>query len=186
MRLSVILPTIGRPGLEPALQSITSQWLPGDEVLVVGATPAIQAMAEKYQCRFVQCPPGKDWGHSERNMASPLAHGEYVAHLDDDDVWAPGARAAIEAGIMASPPGHPLMFKMEFANGGRLWDKPLLRYGNVGTPMIVLPNEPAKFGRWANRYGGDFVFMSTLGWTPDELIWREDVIALIRPAAVHV
>src|SRR5678816_93214 len=76
MRLSVILPTIGRAGLEPALQSITSQWLPGDEVLVVGAMPSIQAMAEKYHCRFIQCPPGKDWGHSERNMASPMAHGD--------------------------------------------------------------------------------------------------------------
>lgn len=185
MRLSVILPTIGRPGLEPAIQSITSQWLPGDEVLVVGATNDIQALAERYRCRFVPCKPGKDWGHSERNYASPLAQGDYVAHLDDDDCWAPGARAAIERAATEHP-GKPFMFKMEYASGGRLWSAPLMRMGNVGTPMIVLPNEPAKFGKWGKRYGGDFDFMETLGWKPEEIIWREEVIALIRPVAAHV
>ena len=45
MRLSVVLPTTGRPGLRAAIQSVMSQLLPGDELLLVGATAAIADLA---------------------------------------------------------------------------------------------------------------------------------------------
>lgn len=186
MRLTTVVATTGRPGLERALMTVQQQRRPDDELLVIGATSAIQARAEDLGARFVRCPAGGDWGHSERNFAAGMATGDYVMHLDDDDCAAPGSRTAIEKVVQTAPPGCVLMFKMQFAHGGTLWATPQLKYGNVGTPMMVLPNEPAKFGTWAKRYGGDFVFMSTWKWGPAEIIWCEDVIAWIRPEPVCV
>lgn len=189
MRLSVLIATTGRIGLERAIQSVVSQRHADDELLLVGWGARVQGLAERYGARFISHRPANDWGHTERNYASPMATGDYICHLDDDDCHAPGARALIEQHATAHP-GRPLIFRMQFpwhgVNGriGQLWSTRQVAYGNVGTPMIVLPNIAAKFGQWAPVFGGDFHFMSTMRWRSDEIVWSEDVIALIRPEVV--
>jgi hypothetical protein len=179
--ITFVLPTLGRPGLHRALDSI-ELW-PGDEVLVVGELlhlePYIRPADVERGVRFLHCPRGHDWGHSERNFAQPHAKGRYVANLDDDDVYAPGHRAVM-ADAMTSTPNRPVIFRMCYPNGMTLWYRDyLLMSGNVGTPMMFFPNDLGKLGRWGNDYTGDFAFLSSCRWQPDEFVWRKDIIALI-------
>lgn len=182
MTVSILVATIGRPTLERTLQSITSETRPGDQVIVIGATQAIGDRALAYGCTFVKAPPGNDWGGSERTVGIHHATGDYVAFLDDDDVYLPGWRAAMD-NAMVNHPGRPIIFKMHIAwTGGTLWADPVLRMGNVGTPMLFLPNDArTKRGQWGRKYGGDFKFIESLQLPPASIVWDSAVIASIRP-----
>lgn len=178
--ISFVLPTLGRPGLLAALDSI-ELW-PGDEVLVIGELhaldPYIRSSDVVRGVRFLQCQRGNDWGHSERNFAQAHAKGRYIANLDDDDVYAPGHRQ-IMAEAMLRTPDRPIIFKMKYPNGMTLWYWQGLVEGNVGTPMMFFPNDLGKLGQWGHSYCGDSAFLQSCKWTPPEYVWRPEVIALI-------
>ena len=183
MTVSYLVATTGRPGLDATLQSITCQQMPGDQVLVIGGTPDIARTAEKHGCSFWYCPPGNDWGHTERNdaMARGAAYGDYIAHLDDDDVAVMGSRVAMETAFTQHP-GAPFIFKMFYPGSGHmLWSEQRICTGNVGTPMFVVPNIPKKLGRFAPVYGGDFNFIMGCQWPASAYVWVDSVIARIRP-----
>lgn len=170
--ITYIVPTVGRPSLFTTLNSIEC-W-PGDEILIVGNGYRVNDP----RARFIDCPPGGDWGHTERNFATPFAKGRYIAHIDDDDVYAPGTRALMED-AMRRTPNRPVIFRMRFPNGITLWDTPGVRCGNLGTPCFFLPNQPEKFGTWKSFLGGDCAFLESSKWTEDEYVWRPEVIALL-------
>jgi len=183
--VSFIVPTLGRPGLLRALDSI-ELW-PGDEVLVIGEMahldPYIRSSDVERGVRFLHCPRGNDWGHSERNFAQSHAKGRYLANLDDDDVFAPGARALM-ADAMETTPDQPVIFRMRYPNGFTLWHRShffgdSIEGGNVGTPMMFMPNDRTKLGHWGHCYTGDFEFLKSCKWRPEEYVWRAEVIALI-------
>ena len=172
--ISFIIATIGRPSLAATLASIEI-W-PGDEIIVIGAVPN----RVDGHIRYVSCPPGHDWGSTERNVATPLARCPYLAHIDDDDVYAPGARALM-ADAIASGPDRFTIFKMQYESGLVIWNDPIIRWGNVGTPMMLVPNVTAKMGQWGEKRDcGDLHFLQTMKWSGDEIVWRHDVIAHIR------
>lgn len=176
MSISFIVATIGRPTLASTLASI-EVW-PEDEVIVIGN---VETHTDG-QFRYIACPPGRDWGSTERNIATPLARGRYLAHIDDDDIYAPGARAAM-ADAMAGPVDRLTIFKMRYANGNTLWHEPVAKRGNVGTPMIFMPNDPQKLGTWGERMDcGDFYFLQTMRWRGDDIAWNPTVIALVEQA----
>lgn len=170
--ISFIVPTIGRPSLAKTLASIEC-W-PGDETLVVGN---VQAGTEGF-LRYIPCPPGGDWGHSERNFATPMARCRYIAHIDDDDVYAPGTRAAMADAIHMTP-GRPVIFRMQFPNGITLWQDPAVRCGNLGTPCFLIPNLPTMLGTWGPFVGGDCSFLETSKWKAEDYVWRPEIIALL-------
>lgn len=172
MKVSYIVPTVGRPSLYATLRSIEC-W-PGDEILLVGAGYRVKDP----RVRYVDCPPGKDWGHTERNFATPYAHGDYIAHIDDDDTYAPGSRTLMEDAMLENI-GQPILFRMRYPNGITLWQEPVIRCGNVGTPMFLIPNRPAMLGTWESFVGGDCRFLETSKWAPEEYIWRKEIIALL-------
>lgn len=169
--ISFIIATIGRPSLAETLASIEC-W-PGDEVLVIGNVPD----KTDGPIRYISCPPGHDWGSTERNRATPLARGRYLSHIDDDDVYVPGARATMASAIVDGQE-RLVIFRMRYPDGFTIWQDPIVRWGNVGTPMMLIPNVPAKLGQWGERQDcGDLHFLQTMRWTPPEIVWRTDVIA---------
>lgn len=174
--ITFIIATIGRPSLQAAIESIET-W-PDDEILVVGNVPTMTDGC----IRYVSCPPGHDWGSTERNWATPLARGRYLAHLDDDDAYVPGHRALM-ADAITHAPDRPTLFRMRLPNGVLLWDQPILVCGQVGTPMMLIPNKPSHLGRWGEGQDcGDFAFLATMKWAHHEIVWRTDVIAQIGQA----
>ncbi len=150
--------------------------LVGDEAL----RPGLGRILGERDVTFVSCPPGRDWGAAERNFATPLAACRYVAHMDDDDVYAPGTRELMQH-VIEMAPGRPALFRMRFSNGITLWQEQAVRCGNVGTPMMLIPNVPEKLGSWGSFVGGDCAFLESMKWGRDEIVWRPEVIALIRP-----
>ena len=170
--ISFIVPTIGRMSLVETLRSIET-W-PGDEILVVGNTE----WTGDVRPRYIPCAPGGDWGHTERNFATPMAKGQYIAHIDDDDTYAPGTRRLMHDAATKTP-GRPALFRMRYPNGITLWQDQAIRCGNVGTPMMLIPNVPEKLGTWKPYVGGDCAFLEGCKWQPEEFVWRPEVIALL-------
>src|SRR5678815_5338323 len=172
MTVTYIVPTIGRSSLIATLNSIEC-W-DGDEILLVGDGFRVNDP----RVRYLDCKPGGDYGHSERNLAAPHARGRYVAGIDDDDVFAPGTRALMQD-AMEKTPDRPVLFRMRFPNQITLWTERRIRCGNVGTPMFFLPNKPEMFGRWEPFVGGDCAFLESSKWTAEDYVWRPEIIALL-------
>jgi hypothetical protein len=185
MTISYLVPTVGRPSLEAALHSIRSQAMPGDQVIVISEWESVAERVKPLGCEFVKCPPGRDWGSTERNtvQAMGVATGDYLAFLDDDDEAVVGSRVAMETALTQHP-GQPCIFKMHYPVAGHtLWAHKDLSQGNVGTPMFVLPNDSSKLGTWGTEYGGDYQFIKSCQWDRFDYIWVDAVIARIRPNA---
>lgn len=174
--ISFIIATLGRASLLQTLQSIETR--PGDEIILVGHVPANILEAADPRTRFIACQPGGDWGHTERNWVTPYARGRYLAHIDDDDTYAPGTRDLMQD-VIENTPNRPALFRMRYPNGITLWRDPKIYCGNVGTPMMLIPNEPDKLGKWGSFVGGDCQFLETSKWAPEEYVWRPEVIALL-------
>lgn len=170
--ITFVVASIGRPSLRAALDSI--QCLPGDEIVVVGSMGDVTDS----RVRFIPCEPGRDWGHTERNVAAPHITTRYFANLDDDDVYAPQTRQLMAEAIEETP-DRPVLFRMRYPNGYTLWEEQVIKFGNVGTPMMLIPNRRGWLGTWGSYNGGDFGFLSTSAWAPEEYVWREDIIAYL-------
>lgn len=97
---SVIIPTFGRPQLlDAAVGSVAAQDVAGDiEAIVVndgGASvvPVVRAWDEVMPVRLVEL-DRRSGPAVARNIGIERADGEYIAFLDDDDLFMPGHLAA--------------------------------------------------------------------------------------------
>ncbi len=158
---SIIVATGGRPTLTRTLESLAPQLEHGDEILCIRNNEA-------------------PWGHATRDEAMGRAKGSHLWFMDDDDIAADFALSEIRLTV-AEQPDAVHVFKMK--HGDRvLWKDPVVRIGNVGTPMMVVPNVPESLGRWGTVYEADGHFLvETLGLRGDQPVFHEQIVALIRP-----
>ncbi len=144
-----------------ALASVASQIEPGDEVLVV-------------------CNDRGDQGDWARNTAIERARGTHLIFLDDDDEYVRGAFEAMRR-FASDNPGRIGIFQMQLWNGAVLWTEPVLRYGNVGSPMFVVPNVPGRLGRWdQSRRANDWAFIEETAALQGEPVFCPTIVARIR------
>ena len=156
-QISFIIPSINRRSLHDTVASI-ELW-DGDEILV------------EYDI-----PPSGRWGNDQRNNAMLRARGDYLAFIDDDDTYVLGHRRMMADAIDDNPDCLTL-FKMQYPNGDVLWNKPELVPGNIGSPMILVPNKPKQLYHWKDgRNMADVLFVQ--GWL-GEIVWRDEFIALL-------
>lgn len=105
-----------------------------------------------------------------------VASGTHLAFMDDDDLYTPGAGAAIRAAV-AVEPNRVHIFCMR--NQDAILSGPV-ELGKISTQMFVVPREPV--GVWTPRYQGDFDFISeTMRLRRDEPVFHPEVIAAYRP-----
>jgi glycosyltransferase involved in cell wall biosynthesis len=160
---SVIVPTRGRKTILAALESITEQLEPGDEVLV-------------------RCSRDEDFGNSARQSMIERAKGTHLLFMDDDDQFAEGALATMRA-FAREHPGRIGIFRMRYLDGRVLWTEPVLRLRNVSSQMLCVPNVPGKLGRWESpEYPrvADYEFVRGTAELQGEPIFREEIVAHIR------
>lgn len=178
-KLSVIIPTIGRESLAAAVRSCNG----ADEIVVVFDGCPVQELPGPVVTATVS---GGDNGYTARRKGMELATGTHLAFLDDDDQYMAGALNVMKPACC----DRPVIFRMDHPEHGILWREPKLEFGNVGTPMFLVPNRPEKLGHWVahapglKEPGGDFTFISTCRM--GEPIWREEVVAKIRPNELTV
>ncbi len=154
--ISFVIPSVNRPSLHKTVASI-ELW-PGDEILVE-----------------FDLPPTGRWGNDQRNNAIARAKGDYLAFIDDDDEYIFGHRRVMQR-AMEDNPGYLNLFKMQYPNSDTLWRKPELVAGNIGSPMILIPNDE-RLHYWEDgRNMADFIFVSK--WKGD-VVWRDEIIAFL-------
>lgn len=193
--LSVIVPTIGRPTLARALQSIRWQ-APAQavEVLVVGDAHAgtwaadlapVPALCAQYAARYLaHAGPNHCYGHYQRNYGMTQARGQWLMFSQDDAIWTPAAWAAIAPTLRG--PRCPRLFRVETRFGGYVvWnDPPSLAVGSIDADCICTPNRPDRLGRWAPLYEGDAAFIQeTVALWRGRVQWHAALIAYSRPDA---
>lgn len=179
-RISVVIPTVGRASLARALESARG----ADEILVAWDTTVSQGSMPSHIDGATLIPVrGGDHGYTGRTEAARAATGTHLAFLDDDDVYTPGAVDLMRT--MACD--HPVIFQMDHNAHGILWREPVLEFGNVGTPMFLVPNVPDKLGTWAAHLpglpepGGDFTFIAGCVEKMGAPVWVDQVTAVVRP-----
>ena len=158
MTFSVVIPTVRRKTLQAAVRS--AAW--ADQIVVV---------------------PGRStFGNAQRDEGIDKATGDWICFMDDDDVFVREAPQRIRAALEGSDaPWH--VFRMQYGpDGPVLWSDPEIRYGNVGTPMLVVPNtDQLPFWTRVDVYEADFHFALACQALLGEPAFHEDVIASIRP-----
>ena len=199
--LSIIIPTVGRPSLARTLRSLQAQqsWLTWEAILV-GDTHAgtwwhqlhsalMLTKADPHLSYTTHDGGRHAWGHPQRTHGATLARGQYLAWLGDDDLYLPGAFAAIAsalAGREDDPRVHLFRWiapwkQVLWHTAGYLGDEP----GHIDAECIVCPNVPEKLGTWTARYQGDYDFIAETvhRWGGlEKVIWQPEVIAQAQPA----
>jgi glycosyltransferase involved in cell wall biosynthesis len=182
-KLSIVIPTLGRPSLERALASCAG----ADEIIVaLDHSRGIVKLPLKRLPLNARCIEGR-WGvtggHAGRVAGIKLATGTHLAFMDDDDVYNPGAIQLMREAAC----DRPVIFRMSHYMHGVLWREPVVEFGNVSTQMYVVPNDPARLGTWTphkpswREPGGDYTFIAECIEKMGEPIWREEIISTIRP-----
>jgi glycosyltransferase involved in cell wall biosynthesis len=160
---SVIVPTLGRPSLNETLASVVGQLEPGDEVLV-------------------RCSNDQDFGNAARQSLIERARGTHLVFIDDDDQFARGALETMRR-FAREHPGRIGIFRMRYDNGLVIWTEPVVRLGNLGSPMLCIPNTPGGLGRWESpeipRHG-DLAFLRSAAALQGDPIFRTEIVAFIR------
>lgn len=190
--LTVVVPTIGRPSLAKTLRSLAGQdWESGDAILLVGdgVVPAARELWDQFRLPGEYRDTGRTlghWGHGVRNWVaeSGLVRTSHQLALDDDDVYVPGAIRTARAAL-AEHPDVPHIFRMDWIDPSHtvrkiLWQEPVLREGNLGTPCFAVPTALARGVRWSVRYAGDFDFIRAVCQRVAP-VWRSEILCHVRP-----
>lgn len=189
---SIIIPTLGRPSLRRTLLSIKhANFDPAlDQLIVIGDgyNPEAKRITEQLagwigfnQWAYLQT-DRRTGGGKARHLGFSKATCTHIALIDDDDQYTPHALRNMRAAVSVEP-DRPHIFRMRNCNHDRahwhaLWGSQEVKIGNIGTPMVVLPNEQEKFGVWDDLQNcSDFRFFNaTLGNFAKPPTWHEHVI----------
>jgi glycosyltransferase involved in cell wall biosynthesis len=169
-RISVIIPTLGRPTLHRAVSSVLHQLGPNDELIIVGdgPTPNIQWVIDHGdpRIRYGETNPTRSWGTAQYDFGMDLSEGDWCVFLPDDD-WLPdGALDAVRRGVQGTTGVHV------FACQCLHWGGRILRGSKncceVTANQIVVPAPfshkgmlervvtPEKMPRWADSKAQTF------------------------------
>ena len=124
-RISVVIPTYQRPDeCRRAVESALEQELPPLEVLVCddGSMDRTQAELESWaqeepRLRYLRLQRGQGGPAAARNLGIEMAHGEWIAFLDDDDRWLP-RKLRIQGEVIASGAYDVVASDAERTSGG--------------------------------------------------------------------
>jgi glycosyltransferase involved in cell wall biosynthesis len=184
VKLSIVIPTLGRESLVDTLESCAD----ADEIVVVldkarGGTLPCELPDNAVLLEGVY---GVTGGHLGRVHGIAIATGTHLAFFDDDDVYEPGAVDLMRAAAC----DLPVIFRIRHYQHGVIWRDPNIWFGNVTTQQYVVPNRPELLGSWDPirpdwpQPGGDCTFIQQTVENFGGVVWREDILATLRPTPV--
>ena len=89
-KISVVIPTVGRSTLRAALESVRRQSVPPDEIVIVNdSVDQLSVISELGVDALEEFTGGGRGPSAARNRGVGRARGEFIAYLDDDDLWFP-------------------------------------------------------------------------------------------------
>jgi glycosyltransferase involved in cell wall biosynthesis len=156
MKISAVIPTYKRPKLlVRAIESVLAQTRAVDEIVVVddGSGDETRVAAAAFGAKINYVFQQNRGLAGARNTGIRSASGDWIALLDDDDVWLPDAIRKLEEGALSSP--HAVLvygnYWSEDVDGSRrltrmpepsrLW--PALRRTNPLVPSSVMIRKDA-------------------------------------------
>ncbi|MDV6295448.1 glycosyltransferase [Rhodococcus aetherivorans] len=129
-RVSVVIPTIGRPTLTRAVQSVLNQSCPVEEIVVVADTGAPLPVSSNDQIVVLGVGPNAGPGRC-RQAGIDAARGTVIALLDDDDEWcADKLRRQLDAVAHRSDRSWIVSSRMAVVGPGdrrRIWPRRLVK-----------------------------------------------------------
>ncbi len=120
-RISVVIPTYFRDVLlAECLESLAAQTLPLHEIIVVddGGSGSAREVVERFGDRFHYLWQPNGGQPSARNHGARVSTGDWIAFLDDDDLWLP-QRHELVAELMAT--GQVDLISGDFTKFGDGW-----------------------------------------------------------------
>ena len=161
-RYSVVMPVYqGERYVAEAIASVRAQGTDALELIVVddgssdGTADIVRAL------------PGVRYLHQEnggiaaaRNRGVEVAQGEYVAFLDSDDLWCPGALTARHALLEARPDAHMAFGGVEIFFDGAPTQvvRPDVQRGLLASAMLIRRSDFLRVGLFDERYrAGEFL-----------------------------
>lgn len=89
-QFDIILPTIGRPSMMNAIESVIDQTYKHWQLVVILDNCGIKVPNDiDPRVSFTPTSGLKDFGARARNTGIKRTHDKWVAYIDDDDVWLP-------------------------------------------------------------------------------------------------
>lgn len=198
LTITTIIPTVGRPALQRAVESVLTQDGPGfsAEVIVVNDTGrplSTEGWQDSCRVRVVRTPAPKSRPAIGRNVGAEVATGQFLHFLDDDDWLLSGAFAAFARAHQTAPEARWLYGIVErmTREGERVDCLPPEPEGNVLAALIS--------GEWMPLQGTLIhrdLFAETGGFDPSsppsedmDLLLRmglvEDVCRVRRPVCAY-
>jgi hypothetical protein len=99
------------------------------------------------------------WGHAIRNKYNNLK-GDFVFHVDDDDNIT--SDCMNEVRNICKDKNTIYIFKMKLANNDIIWKTKEIIFGEIGTPMGIIPVNINSTSIFTYKYGGDYDFYKNL------------------------
>lgn len=191
VKLSFIVPTIGRPTLASVLADLKREMGPEDEALVVNegsGTETARMVAEAYDPRIIywsEKETERPKGNGIRDAIIRRARNDFLVFADDDDKIAEGAGAIIRKAVNEAP-NRPHLFAMIDARG--IVQRRSVEMCNIGTPQFVPPNDHERLGRWENMNwtGADWLFIDdTLSYYPEGPVVHDEIVSIVGQACIE-
>lgn len=173
MKLSIIIPTLGRDTLKRAVDSVLESAGEDDEVLVIADGPDAYDRSKKvlydyharsntdYRVDLTCTEKTTDWAATQLEEGMKAARGDYIANIGDDDYMTPNAcntiKQSIEEWLEAGgePTVHLFAVKLEHWMT-TLWGE--VRWTKVTGQQWVIPTTGPR-GVHDSEYGNDFRFL---------------------------
>lgn len=176
MRYSIITPTILRPSLKLACESVNLQtntdW---EHIVMVDCLGDAPAEIFHPQRRVLYCMrQHKNWGNTCRHMAWYQAKGEYIIYLDDDNYF---ADTAVLETLQVVKKDWAIFPMLKVMYGGFYFHCPPMR-GFTDAGQMIIKREIAQYPDIAD-YDADGILAESLRKYPmDALLGRP---LLVKP-----